>query len=227
VTDTLQQQIEKHCADQVVSLSCHDHTLKLEVSPEQWLPVAQILRDRTELDFNYFIDLSGVDYLQYGLTEWQTETATSSGYDRAVDERMTRRAVPWDKPRFAVVVQLLSLRHQRRLQLKTFLPDPDWLRIESLTPVWNGANWYEREAFDLFGIEFEGHPDLRRILTDYGFKGHPFRKDFPLVGEVEMHYDGEQGKCVYGPVSIQHRVTVPKVYRHDHRYLPDDEAAAS
>ena len=196
---------------------------QIEVSVDDWPSVALALRDHPELDYGMFIDLCGVDYLQYGLMEWQTERATQEGVDRAVDEKCQRRMLAWEKPRFAVVTHLLSITHLTRLRVKVFLPDADWLRLPSVTDVWSGANWFEREAYDMYGIEFEGHPDLRRILTDYGFQGHPFRKDFPLVGEVEMRYDADQGKCVYEPVSIQPRITVPKVFRDDHRYLPDEQ----
>lgn len=204
-----------HC-----SVVCHasDHYTCLEVPAGCWLEAGRVLHDHPALSFKMFIDLSGVDYLHYGLSEWQTHAATAQGYDRSVDESISRRYTPWEKPRFAVVLQLLSIEHGQRVALKTFLEDQDWLRLDSLTSVWSGANWFEREAYDLYGIEFEGHPDMRRILTDYGFHGHPFRKDFPLIGEVEMHYDASQQQCVYGPVSIQPRTTVPKVIRDDHRY---------
>lgn len=205
--------------------ACVDHgTLSVVVPMAHWLNVTKTLRDHPELSFQTFIDLSGVDYLHYGLSEWQTHTATAEGYDRAVDEAFTRREFTCSHPRFAVVLHVLSIEHRLRLRAKVFLPDESWLRLPSLVSIWHGANWFEREAYDLFGIEFEGHPDLRRILTDYGFQGHPFRKDFPLVGEVEMRYDAESAKCVYEPVSVQPRVTVPKVLRNDHRYLADEEA---
>lgn len=220
------EQLQAVLADQLLHAAVVSGHIQIEVAVEHWSSVAMVLRDQPEFDYAAFIDLSGVDYLQYGLTEWQTEHATQEGFDRAVDEHCQRRVLAWDKPRFAVVVQLLSITHGSRLQMKVFLPDPEWLRLPSLTKVWDGANWFEREAYDLFGIEFEGHPDMRRILTDYGFQGHPFRKDFPLVGEVEMRYDADEAKCVYEPVSIQHRVTVPKVFRHDHRYIPDANEGA-
>ena len=126
------------------------------------------------------------------------------------------RVIPWDKPRYGVVYHLLSRAFNQRLRIKVYLePEPV---IPSVNNIWPSANWYEREAFDLFGVVFDGHPDLRRILTDYGFSGHPFRKDFPLIGEVEMRYDAEKEQCIYEPVSIQERVLVPKVIRQDNRY---------
>jgi NADH-quinone oxidoreductase subunit C len=126
------------------------------------------------------------------------------------------------KQRFAVVVHLLSFRHNRRVRIRCFAPDEGMPIVPSLTEIWSSANWYEREAFDLFGIVFEGHHDLRRILTDYGFTGHPFRKDFPLIGNVEVRYDEEKKRIVYEPVSIEPRVTVPRVLREDSRYKTDD-----
>ena len=129
--------------------------------------------------------------------------------------------------RFAVVLHLLSYRHNRRLRVRTFAKDGAFPVVASVTDVWNSANWYEREAFDLFGILFEGHDDLRRILTDYGFVGQPFRKDFPLVGHVEMRYDPAKGRVVYEPVTIDPRVLVPKVVRNDHRYMADTNQPAS
>jgi NADH-quinone oxidoreductase subunit C len=126
------------------------------------------------------------------------------------------------KNRFAVVVHLLSFRYNRRLRLRCYAPDDDMPIVPTLVDVWSSANWYEREAFDLYGIVFEGHPDLRRIMTDYGFTGHPFRKDFPLIGNVEVRYDEQRGRLVYEPVQIEPRVTVPRVLRQDSRYKTDE-----
>ena len=133
-----------------------------------------------------------------------------------------RKAGAGAEPRFAVVYHLLSLKHNHRLRLRTFAEGEPPV-MHSVTDIWSSANWYEREAFDLFGILFEGHPDLRRILTDYGFVGHPFRKDFPLIGNVEVRYDIEKGRVVYQPVSIEPRTLVPRVIRDDHRYLQQAE----
>ncbi len=204
----------------------------LEVPVEQWLETARILRD--EFGFEQLIDLCGVDYLSYGQDEWETRDATAEGFSRGVDAqgpgRFRWRELPEAEAvenRFAVVVHLLSIQHNRRLRLRTFAPDEDLPMVPSLVEVWSVANWFEREAFDLFGILFEGHPDLRRILTDYGFTGHPFRKDFPLIGNVTVRYDEEKQRVVYEPVEIEPRVLVPRVIRADSRYRTDeiDEAA--
>jgi NADH-quinone oxidoreductase subunit C len=177
------------------------------------------LRDTPDLKFEMLIDVAGVDYLHYGRDEWQTVTATHSGFSRGWVAHTT--APDPDMPgRFAIVYQLLSIAHNRRLRLRVKCPDSQEPVVDSVIDVWSSANWFEREAFDLFGIMFRGHPDLRRILTDYGFIGHPFRKDFPLIGNVEVQYDAEKKRVVYQPVSIVPRVLVPKVIRHDHRYDP-------
>ena len=190
--------------------------LTIDVSPQHLLSVCTLLRDDTELAFDMLIDVCGVDFLDYGVTHWRTEETTGSGYSRAVNTSREHRVILWDKPRFAAVYHLLSLKYNRRIRIHAFMPDD--LIVPSVVSIWPAANWFEREAFDLYGIEFSGHPDLRRILTDYGFKGHPFRKDFPLVGNVELRYDSAQARCVYGPVSIQPRVNIPKVVRKDSRY---------
>jgi len=150
----------------------------------------RVLRDRPELRFEILADLCGVDYSTYG------------GEGR-------------DGPRFAVVYHLLSLAHNWRLRVRCFAPDDELPVVESAVEIWPCANWFEREAFDLFGIMFPGHPDLRRILTDYGFVGHPFRKDFPISGHVEMRYDPEQGRVVYQPVTIEPREVTPRIIRED------------
>lgn len=198
--------------------------ITLELPREHLIDVCQSLFSLDEFKFDMLIDVCGVDYLHYGCSEWRTAEATATGFSRGVvDERM-HREVRWDKPRFAVVYHLLSIELNHRLRLKVYL-DEDDLVIPSVMPIWDAANWFEREAYDLFGIQFHGHPDLRRLLTDYGFKGHPFRKDFPLIGELEMRYDASAERCVYEPVSIQPRVLVPKVIRDDNRYRGRDEEA--
>jgi len=154
------------------------------------LAIARTLRDDARLAFEQLIDLAGMDYSSHGDGTW-------SG------------------PRFAVVMHLLSLSHNWRVRVRTMCADDEFPLVASVTDVWTSANWYEREAFDLFGIVFEGHPDLRRILTDYGFIGHPFRKDFPITGHVEMRYDPEQKRVVYQPVTIEPREIVPRVIRED------------
>jgi NADH-quinone oxidoreductase subunit C len=201
-------------------LSSHDE-ITLEVDCRQIKAIALALRDETDFRFELLMDLCGVDYLYYGVDEWTTERASSTGFERGVKPIQTQ--VPdsaWQKPRFAVVYHLLSLTHNHRVRLKAFVDNENPI-IDSVTDIWAGANWYEREAFDLYGILFSGHPDLRRLLTDYGFVGHPFRKDFPLSGNVEVRYDKKLGRVIYEPVDIEPRVLVPKVIRDDPRYELD------
>jgi NADH-quinone oxidoreductase subunit C len=202
--------------------------LTLTVPAERVLPAMQSLRDEPSFAFEQLMELTAVDYLHYGLDEWAAEESTATGFSRGVESRTTGRLSfgdraddirPLPHPRFAVVYHLLSLRHNRRLRVKVYAPDNDMPMVTSVTGIWEVANWFEREAFDLYGVLFEGHPDLRRILTDYGFIGHPFRKDFPLIGNVEMRYDPEKKRVIYQPVTIEPRVLVPKVVRHDNRYL--------
>jgi NADH-quinone oxidoreductase subunit C len=175
----------------IVSLGEALGELTLEVRSADLLASAQQLRDHADLHFEELIDLCGMDYSTYG-------------------------DVAREGPRFGVVLHLLSLEHNVRLRLRVLCPDDDFPMVESLIPVWPAANWYEREAFDLFGIVFDGHPDLRRILTDYGFVGHPFRKDFPVSGYVEMRYDPEQKRVIYQPVTIEPREVTPRIVREDH-----------
>jgi len=189
----------------------------VEVAREQLLTVCRALREEEDFAFEQLIDLCGVDYIAYGDVEWDTEQVSETGFSRGVEQGHAVASV-WQGPRFAVVYHLLSLRHNQRLRLRVYAEDPAMPVVDSVTGIWASADWYEREAFDLFGILFEGHPDLRRILTDYGFIGHPFRKDFPLSGNVEMRYDPEKGRVVYQPVTIEPRVLVPRVIRRDHRY---------
>lgn len=223
-------------ADKLASVSENIGELTVELSAENLIEVATQLRDKDEFAFKQLIDLCGVDYSQFGQTEWQTNDASRAGFSRGVDAGTTMGRLQFgdeldsvanEGRRFAAVYHLISYRHNRRLRLKVFAADDEFPVIPTVTDVWRVADWYEREAFDLFGILFSGHPDLRRILTDYGFVGHPFRKDFPLVGHVEMRYDPEKERVVYEPVSIEPRVLVPRVKREDHRYLadePQDEA---
>jgi len=201
----------------------------IQVPVDAWLDVAQTLRDDARFAFSQLSDLCGVDYLGYGQSEWETKDATRDGFSRGVEGLGPGRFDWHNRPesddieqRFSVVVHLLSLRHNVRISMTTFAADEGLPVVPSLIDVWNSANWYEREAFDLFGIIFEGHPDLRRILTDYGFIGHPFRKDFPLVGNVTVRYDEQKGRVVYEPVEIEPRVLVPRVIREDSRYRVDD-----
>ena len=206
----------RRCLDDV---DVHETGLEVvcETTPERLLDVCTRLRDDPELGFEQLIDLCAVDYAAYGEADWETsETATSGGFSRGVG-RGAFSEEGWGGKRFAVVYHLLSVTHNARLRLKVYV-EGEYPRIPSVIAVWASANWFEREAFDLFGILFEGHPDLRRLLTDYGFVGHPFRKDFPLIGQVEMRYDPEKGRVVYEPVTIAERTLVPRVIRHDQRY---------
>ena len=201
----------------------------IEVPVDEWLEVAQTLRDDPRFGFAQLTDLCGVDYLGFGQVEWETTEATNEGFSRGV-EGMGPGRFDWkNRPesseieqRFGVVVHLLSTSNNQRLRMKTFAADEGFPMVPSLIEIWSSVNWYERETFDMFGIIFEGHPDLRRILTDYGFTGHPFRKDFPLIGNVTVRYDEEKGRVVYEPVEIEPRVLVPRVIRDDSRYKADD-----
>ena len=214
--DNLNKQVQTHLAEEIDSSSIFtstvfDDELTLEVSKDNLLKVLKLLRDQDEFQFEQLIDLAGIDYLTYGQDEWSTEGASSSGFERGRNVR-PKAQVKWEKPRFAVVYHLLSVTLNHRIRVKSYIEE-DSMRLPSIVGLWSAANWFEREAFDLFGLLFEGHPDLRRILTDYGFIGHPFRKDFPMVGELEMRFDEESGQCVYQPVSIEERILVPRVIR--------------
>jgi NADH-quinone oxidoreductase subunit C len=192
----------------------------IELQKSELLDGAKKLAGDT-YNFKQLTDLCGVDYLHYGATDWATDSTTATGFSRA---RSPDVASSWQGQRFAVVYHLLSLDNNQRVRLRVMLDESD-LDIPTVTEIWPAANWFEREAFDLFGINFVDHPDLRRILSDYNFSGHPLRKDFPLQGEVEMRYDATLQKCIYEPVSIQNRVVVPRVIRSDSRYLDRKEEA--
>jgi NADH-quinone oxidoreductase subunit C len=198
----------------------HTGELTYEVRPAQLIAVATQLRDAQALKFEMCMDVCGVDYLQHGRAEWKTQHATLSGFSRGVARGMSSGGDETPERRFAVAYHLLSITHNHRVRLKVYCPDDAAPAVDSVTGVWSSADWFERETFDLFGILFKGHPDLRRILTDYGFIGHPFRKDFPLSGNVEVRYDPEKRRVVYQPVTIEARTLVPKVIRHDNRYDP-------
>ncbi len=188
--DTLQAAVTAQLGARVKKLDRALGELTLTVAAADYIEAALLLRDHPELKFEQLVDLCGVDYSSY-------------------------RDAPWEGPRFCVVSHLLSVTHNWRLRLKVFCPDDDVPQIASLAEVWSSTDWFEREAFDLFGIIFDGHLDLRRILTDYGFIGHPFRKDFPVSGTVEMRYDPEQKRVIYQPVTIEPREIVPRVIRED------------
>ncbi len=189
----LADHVAEKFGDAVLGVQQSAGELTLELARDALHRVCAALRTNPLFSFEQLMDLCGVDYLNYA--------AESPGGGRS-------------GPRFAVVYHLLSVSHNQRLRLRVFA-DGDMPVVESVSDIWNSANWYEREAFDLFGIVFEGHPDLRRILTDYGFIGHPFRKDFPLSGQVEMRYDTERGRVIYQPVTIEPRILVPRVIREE------------
>lgn len=197
--------------------------LTYEVAADRLIDVATALRDDAQCRFEMLVDLCGVDYLTYGQAQWKTESSTRSGFSRAAQQEVIVPDVgePMHPRRFAVVYHLLSITLNQRLRLVVYTGRANPPVVPSVIEVWSSANWYEREAFDLYGILFDGHPDLRRILTDYGFIGHPFRKDFPLSGNLEVRYDPEQGRVVYEPVSIEPRTLVPRVIRDDNRYEGD------
>jgi len=198
--------------------------IAFDVGADDLVAVLTTLRDAPELKFEMLMDVSGIDYLDYGRDEWRTFAASSSGFSRGVNRISPANAASREMAqgrRFAVSYQLLSITHNERLTLRCFCPDNDEPALATVTTVHAGANWFEREAFDLYGILFHGHPDLRRLLTDYGFIGHPFRKDFPLWGHVEVRYDEAQQRVVYEPVQITPRVLVPRVIRDDNRYTPE------
>jgi NADH-quinone oxidoreductase subunit C len=226
------EQLRTRFNDAVVSVSPAGETT-VEVPHAQWHALCLALRD--SFGFEQLTDLCGVDYLGYGSDEWDTSDVSSQGFSRGVEGKSSGRfawgefpsgegadhaqAVPMPAQRFAAVAHLISYQHNRRLRVRCYAPNDDVPVVASVTDIWPGANWFEREAFDLFGIVFAGHPDLRRILTDYGFVGHPFRKDFPLIGNVEVRYDEERKRVVYEPVtSVEPRVGVPRVIREDARY---------
>ena len=198
------------------------------IAPADLVECCRALRDTKGLEFEMLMDICGVDYLSYGLAEWETSSATGTGFSRGVmgggDAAAGERLAETDyepPARFAVVYHLLSVTNNSRLRLKVSCEDDKRPMVDSVIDVWASADWYEREAFDLYGILFVGHPDLRRLLTDYGFIGHPFRKDYPLIGKMEVRYDPKKGRVVYEPVSIEPRTLVPKAIRDDNRYQPD------
>jgi len=216
----LSEQLQTRFGEQLESNVVAFNEVTIEVATKDLIEVCNALESEADLAFTQLIDLCGVDYSAYGLVEWSTDDATAEGFSRGVDKTLPFEK-KWDKPRFASVIHLISINHNMRLRIRTFA-DEDSLKVPSVSEIWNCADWYERESFDLFGILYDGHTDLRRILTDYGFVGHPFRKDFPLIGNVEMRYDATERRCIYEPVSIEPRVNVPKVIRNDLRYVSNE-----
>ena len=188
--ETLSQNLQTHFGDKLKSVKLALGELTIEVAAADYLAVMTTLRDAADLQFEEIIDLCGVDYSTYG-------------------------GGAWEGRRFAAVSHLLSIAHNWRLRVRVFAEDDEFPAVDSVTGVWTSANWFEREAFDLFGIAFVGHEDLRRILTDYGFIGHPFRKDFPISGHVEMRYDPDQARVIYQPVTIEPRENTPRIVRED------------
>jgi NADH-quinone oxidoreductase subunit C len=218
--ETLAARIDERFGEQVTRIASSCGELTIEVDKDDLLAVAIALRNEPEFGFEMLMDVCGIEYLDYGEVEWTTSSATETGFSRGVERKtvILDEADEFDARRFAVVYHLLSLRHNTRLRVRVFTGTGNPPIIRSVVDIWNSANWFEREAFDLYGILFEGHPDLRRILTDYGFIGHPFRKDFPLIGNVEVSYDADKGRVAYKPVSIEPRTLVPRVIRDDNRY---------
>ncbi len=212
----LAESLKQTFTSQIESCEVANKEVTIVVTDRNLISVLEQLKTYPEFAFEMMIDLCGVDYLSYGKAEWKTEIASNTGFSRAVEEDDGKIIDP-DK-RFAVVYHLLSYANNQRLRVRVYVTNNELPIIPSVIELWNCADWYEREAFDLYGIVFDGHPDLRRLLTDYGFIGHPFRKDFPLIGQVEMRYDPEKKRVVYEPVSIEPRVLVPKVIRNDHRF---------
>lgn len=216
----LQSHLEESLSKKLVASKLALGELSLEVMPKYLVEVATFLRDDNEASFEQLTDVCGVDYLTYGQAEWDVG---GSSFTRGVKREFSfddesDDVVDFDGKRYAVVIHLLSIKNNHRIRLKSYCDDNEFPVMDSVESIWSSANWFEREAFDLFGIMFKGHPDLRRILTDYGFIGHPFRKDFPLIGQVDMRYDEEQKRVVYEPVSIEPRVLVPRIIRKDQRF---------
>ncbi len=221
--ETIAARIDERFGEQMRRAPSSCGELTYLVDKDALIEVATALRNEAAFGFEMLMDVCGVDYLTYGSDEWTTSSATGTGFSRGVEREpvILDEADEFDPERFAVVYHLLSLQHNMRLRLRVYTGTDNPPILKSVVDIWNGANWFEREVFDLFGILFEGHPDLRRILTDYGFIGHPFRKDFPLVGNVEVSYDAEKGRVAYQPVSIEPRTLVPRVIRDDNRYSAD------
>ena len=223
MTDTtrLAEKLTARFEDTLSGCLTNHNQITLVVSPSHLLTICESLRDEDDFAFSQLIDLCGVDYSAYGEINWATNETTSTGFSRGRNKNSVSIN---NEERFAVVYHLLSIEHNHRLRIRCYLPEEN-PKLPTMTKIWSSADWYEREAYDMFGILFEGHPDLRRLLTDYGFIGHPFRKDFPLEGNVEVRYDTDKQKVVYQPVTITNRVLVPRVIRDDNRYISDEESS--
>ena len=224
--EDLAEVLNKCLGDAINSSEIEFGELTVVIAPARLMEVANTLRTDPLFSFTQLSDISGVDYLTFGDADWQTGNASTSGFSRGVSVGEVSGSYPRGHGRFSVVYHLLSVVHNYRLRLKTYL-DKDPPKTDSVVDVWASANWYEREILDLFGVLFDGHPDLRRLLTDYGFIGHPFRKDFPLEGYVEVRYDPDQKRVVNQPVSIEPRTLVPRVIRDEtwlHSSKPGSDA---
>lgn len=221
--ETLAARIDERFGEQVTQIESTCGELTFEVAKGDLTEIATALRNEADFGFEMLMDVCGVDYLDYGSDQWNTQDATGTGFSRGVEHKpvILDESDEFDARRFAVIYHLLSLQHNFRLRLRVYTGTENPPVVKSVVDIWNSANWFEREVFDLYGILFEGHPDLRRILTDYGFIGHPFRKDFPLIGNVEVTYDADKGRVAYQPVSIEPRTLVPRVIRDDNRYSAD------
>jgi NADH-quinone oxidoreductase subunit C len=226
--ETLAARIDERFGEQMKRVKSICGELTYELNKDDLVGIATALRNEGDFGFEMLMDVCGVDYLSYGNVEWTTLSASGSGFSRGVEREpvILDEADEFPSNRFAVVYHLLSLRHNIRLRLRVFTGVENPPVVKSVVDVWNSANWFEREVFDLYGILFDGHPDLRRILTDYGFIGHPFRKDFPLIGNVEVSYDADKGRVAYQPVTIEERTLVPRVIRDDNRYSDELKNAA-
>lgn len=211
--ENLLAQLQERFGGMLSSATLAVKQVTIEVPANHALIVLQALHD--EFSFEQLSDVCGVDYAHYGQADWEG-SIRGKGFSRGVSPGSYQEGC--DLPRFAVVYHLLSIKNNIRVRVRVFA-EGDMPKVDSVVNIWNSANWYEREAFDLFGILFDGHPDLRRILTDYGFIGHPFRKDFPISGYMEMRYDPEKKRVIYQPVSIEPRNLVPRVIRHDNRFV--------
>ena len=235
--EQLKNNLEAALGSRIVSLTQALGEITVVVNAADYLGAAQTLHDNPELAFAQLMDLCGVDYSTYGdgapasreqgsrlrdATDRESGAAQEDAGAASASGVTSPKGAPvppsvglWQGARFAATSHLLSLKHNWRVRLRVFAPDDDFPLVDTLTGIWPGVNWYEREAFDLFGIMFSGHPDLRRILTDYGFIGHPFRKDFPISGYVEMRYDPQQKRIIYQPVSIEPREITPRIIREE------------
>lgn len=215
-TQELFEKIRTRFVGRIINCTSNNGEITLEVKTAEALPLFQALRD--EYQFEQLVDLCGVDYQTYGVGDWDTQ-ASATGFSRAAGSATKLdQEIGGFLARFAVVYHLLSISQNLRVRVRVFA-EGDIPTVKSVIEVWQVADWFEREAFDLYGILFEGHPDLRRILTDYGFIGHPFRKDFPLSGTMEMRYDTSQGRVIYQPVEIDERTLVARTLREDNRFL--------